>query len=185
MADDIAWETLDSAVAYECPGFDVVHEDVRLPDGTRTDYDYVSEPPAVVVLPFRGPGGPGDDVVVIEEWRQAVDRVNRGLPAGGVEPSDDDLAAAARRELAEETGHEAGGLAHLLSVEPANGIADSVHHFFVATDCAPTAAQRLDDDETIRVETVPYAALLEAVLADEVRDGRAATAVLRYAADRD
>jgi len=178
--NELAWDTLDREVAYSCPGFDVVHDDVRLPGGAETDYDYLSEPPAVVVLPFRGDGGPGDDVVVIEEWRQAVGRVNRGLPAGGVEPGDDDLAAAAHRELAEETGHEAGSVEQLLSVEPANGIADSVHHYFVARDCAPAGDQRLDDDESIRVETTPYEELRAAVLADEVRDGRAATAVLRF-----
>ncbi|MFB6120421.1 MAG: NUDIX hydrolase [Halobacteriaceae archaeon] len=182
--NELAWETVAREVAYSCPGFDVVHEDVRLPDGTETDYDYLSEPPAVVVLPFLGDGGPGDDVVTIAEWRQAVGRVNHGLPAGGVEPADATLAAAAHRELAEETGHEADAVDHLLSVEPANGIADSVHHYFVARDCAPTATQRLDSDESIRVETTPYTDLRDAVLADEVRDGRAATAVLRFECGR-
>ncbi|MFB6146276.1 MAG: NUDIX hydrolase [Halobacteriaceae archaeon] len=185
MSDELAWETLDREVAYTCPGFDVVHEDVRLPDGTETDYDYVDEPPAVVVLPFRdGDDENGTEVLVIEEWRQAVDRVNRGLPAGTVEPEDEDLAAAARRELAEETGHAAETVEHLLTVEPANGIADSVHHYFVARGCRPDAGQRLDRDESIRVGTAAYADLRDDVLAGAVRDGRTALAVLRYECGR-
>jgi ADP-ribose pyrophosphatase len=176
--DQLAWETLSSETAYTCPGFDVVHEDVRLPDGTETDFDYLSEPPAVVILPFT----PEGDVVLIEEWRQAVDRVNRGLPAGTTEPTDEDFATAARRELAEETGYEAEQVEPLETVEPANGVANAVHHHFVARDCTPTAEQDLDHDESIRVRTASFDDLYAEVLAGDVRDGRMVLALLAYAA---
>ena len=174
--DDLRWETLDSQTAYSCPGFDVVTDDVRFPDGTEDEYDYLSEPPAVVILPFT----PDDEIVVIEEWRQAVDRINRGLPVGGVEPDDESLAAAARRELSEETGYEAESVSQMTTVEPANGIADSVLHFFVARDCRPTAAQDLDHNESIRTDTTSFEELRAAVAADDVRDGRTALGVLYY-----
>ncbi len=178
MRDELAWETVESRVVYECPGFDVVHDEVRLPDGTETDFDYLSEPPAVVVLPFT----PDGDVVLIEEWRHAVGRVNRGLPVGTVESDDDDLAAATRRELAEETGHEAGAVEPLRTVEPSNGIADSVHHYFLAHDCEPTADQDLDFDESIRVVPTDYDSFRAAVRDGEIRDGRAVTGLLSYEA---
>lgn len=171
--DALAWETLNSTVAYSCPGFDVRSETVRLPAGIETDYDYVDEPPAVVVLPFTEEG----DVVVIDEWRQAVGRASRGLPAGTVDGADADLAAAAKRELLEETGYETATLSHLLTVEPANGIANSVHHHFVARECRSTGSQRLDPDESIRVETVSWGAFKDAAAAGELRDGRALTAI--------
>lgn len=174
--DSLAWETLQSSVGYTCPGFDVRHEVVCLPDGTETDFDYVDEPPAVVVLPFT----PAGDVVYIEEWRQAVGRVNRGLPAGTMEPDDDEPATAVRRELAEETGYEAGTVEHLVTVEPANGIANSVHHHYVARGCEPTAEQRLDFDESIRVGTTSYESLLADLREGELRDGRAVTALSYY-----
>jgi len=178
MSDELEWQTLGRETAYTCPGFDVVHEGVRLPGGTVTDYDFLSEPPAVVVLPFTDDG----DVVVIEEWRQAVKRVNRGLPAGTVDPADDGLRAAAHRELAEETGYAAESVDHLVSVEPANGIADSVHHHFVAHGCTPDGEQELDHDESIRVDTTSYEALSTSVAAGDCRDGRAALAVTYYEA---
>ena len=176
-ADALAWETLASETDYTCPGFEVVRDEVRLPDGTETDFHYVSEPPSVVVLPFTDDG----DVVVIEEWRQAVDRVNYGLPAGGLEAEDDDLDAAARRELAEETGYEAAAVEHLATYEPTNGLFDSVFHYVVARGCTPTAEQDLDDNESIRVDTASFPELRDRALAGDLRDGRSALAVLQYA----
>ncbi|WP_255150844.1 NUDIX hydrolase [Halorarius halobius] len=178
MTDDpLAWETLDSAVDYTCPGFDVQRDDVRLPDGTETEFHFLTEPDSVVVLPFT----PDGDVVVIEEWRQAVKRVNRGLPAGGLEPGDDDVATAARRELAEETGYEAGTVERLCTYEPANGLLDATFHYVVAHDCEPTAEQDLDFNESIRVEEAAFDDLRADCLAGEMRDGRSALAILQYA----
>ena len=178
MADELEWESLGRETAYTCPGFEVVHEGIRLPDGTITDYDYLSEPPAVVVLPFTE----DEEVVVIEEWRHAVQRVNRGIPAGTVDPSDDGLGEAVHRELEEETGYTAAAIHHLISVEPANGIADSVHHHFVATGCTPDGEQDLDQNESIRVGTASYEALSTEVAAGDCRDGRTAMAVTYFEA---
>lgn len=171
--EGLEWKTVDTDVAYSCSGFDVVSQHVELPDGTETEFDYLSEPPAVVILPFTET----EDVVVIDEWRQAVRRVNRGIPAGTVEQTDDDLTEAARRELREETGYEAGTIEPLLTVEPTNGFADSVHHYFVARDCSPSRDQQLDGDESIDVSKTSIQALRQSVLDGEIRDGRLVTAL--------
>lgn len=175
-ADELAWELRDRSTGYTCPGFDIVHDEVRLPDGTETDFDFVTEPPAVVVLPFTEDG----DVVLIEEWRQAVARVNRGLPAGSLELDDDDLAAAAHRELTEETGYRADRVDHLTTLEPSNGISDSVHHHFVAHGCTEADGQALDYDETIRTVLADYDDVLAAIEAGNWRDGRSALTVLYF-----
>jgi ADP-ribose pyrophosphatase len=174
--DGLAWTTTGSETEYTCPGFSVRRDDVRLPDGTETDFHSVEDPPAVVILPFT----PDGDVVVIEEWRQAVGRVNRGLPAGTVDAADEDLDAVARRELAEETGYEPDSLSYLCAVEPANGLLDSVHHYYLARGCDPTAERDLDFNESIRVAVTDYDALLADVLDGTVRDGRTVVGVTRY-----
>ncbi|MFB6266750.1 MAG: NUDIX hydrolase [Halodesulfurarchaeum sp.] len=173
---ELAWETTEREVAYTCPGFDIVHETVRLPDGTETDFDYLHDEPAVVILAFT----PEEDLVVIDEWRQSVKRVNRGLPAGSVEPEDGDLAAAARRELEEETGYVPDAVERLGSFEPANGVTDAVFTYFVATGCRPTGEQALDENESISVRTTTMATLRERLAAGDLQDGRTALGVLLY-----
>ena len=196
MSDDteLAWETVGTELEYDCPGFGVRRDDVRLPDGRETDYHYVDEPPAVVILPLTA----DSEAVLVEEWRQAVGRVNRGLPAGTVEratepadapepwfdadPTYESVETAARRELAEETGYEADEIHRLTSVEPSNGVSQTVHHHVLATGCTPGSGQDLDDDETIRVATTAFEELRDAVLAGEVQDGRTALAVHQFLA---
>jgi ADP-ribose pyrophosphatase len=175
-ADPLAWETTSSGVPYTCPGFEIRRDEVRLPGGAETDYDYLHDDPAVVVLGFTPDG---EDVVLVEEWRHAVGRVNRALPAGSVEPGED-LHVAARREFGEETGYEPDSIEQYATYEPANGISDAVHHYFVADGCTPTGSQSLDDDESIRVDTQSYDDLVAAVRDDEIRDGRTALGVLQY-----
>jgi len=171
-----SWETVRKDVSYTCPGFEIVTDTVRLPDGEETTFDYLSEDESVVVLPFT----PSGEVVVIEEWRQAVGRHNHGLPAGSLEPGEDSEVGV-RRELREETGYEVGSIERLTTVEPANGFSDAVFHYYAAYDCEPTAEQDLDHNETITVDLTSFDALVTAARKGELRDGRTAFGVVYYA----
>lgn len=179
MADQsLEWSVLEQETAYSCPGFDVIREIVSLPNGITTDFDYVTEPPSVVILPFT----PSGDVVVVEEWRQAVGRCNRGLPAGTSEQIDTTLAETARRELREETGYTPSKIQPLGTFEPANGLAAIEHHYFVASDCERVGEPMHDEDESIRVNVIPWDDLYAAAIDGALLDGRTVLGLLYYQA---
>lgn len=168
------WETLSREQSYGCEAFEVFTDRVRLPDGSESRFDYVSEPPSAVVLPLTV----DDEVVVLKEYRHAVGRVATGLPGGSLEPEDVDIQATAVRELLEESGYRAGTLEQLAVAEPANGLLDSERHYFRATDCEPSVDTARDADESIRVRTMEYDELLSQVIDGEIQDERTITAVL-------
>jgi ADP-ribose pyrophosphatase len=70
---------------------------------------------------------------------------------------------------------------YLTTKEPANGLFDSVHHYFVARGCEPTGEQELDFNESIRVGVAPFDELMELALADALPDGRSAIGLYHYA----
>lgn len=109
---------------------------------------------------------PQREVVLVRQWRFGPRANTLEIPGGMVDPGEEH-GAAARRELAEETGFTAERWRYLGSVLPNPAIHDNRLHTWLAEDCALTAAPEPDEGEDIRVETMPLEECLEAAL-----DGR-------------
>ena len=76
------WERLSSEKKMETPYFALRLDKLRLPDGAVKDPYYVIErPDAAIVFPLTESG----EVVLVRQYRPAIDRIELGLPAGLVE----------------------------------------------------------------------------------------------------
>lgn len=122
----------------------VVVRRYRMPDGTEVDWDLLVTPPSVTVLALTD----DDRVVLVEQYRPGPGHVVRSLPGGLVDPGEAPAAAAAR-ELLEETGYAAASVEEVGTIEPLN--ATSPWHVTVARGCTRVAEQDLDAFEDIRV----------------------------------
>ena len=98
-------------------------------------------------------------LLLIEQHRPPVDRRVIELPAGlvGDTPGDEDedIAAAARRELLEETGYVADEMTVLTEAVPSAGLASEVVTLLRATGLRKTAGGGGVDGEEITVHLVP------------------------------
>src|SRR6185503_1822933 len=104
---------------------------------------------------------PARELVLVEQYRPAVRRRCVELPAGLVGDvagrESESLAAAAHRELAEETGFEAREMVELGAGPIAVGVTDEIVTFFEARGLARVGTGGGDDSEDITVHVVPVA----------------------------
>jgi ADP-ribose pyrophosphatase len=125
--------------------FDVDRDRVRMPNGREVVVDIVRHPRSVVLLPVPEPG----HIVLIRQYRYAVNRWLWELPAGSVDPGEEPEAAA-RRECHEEIGQVPDTIVRLAALYPTPGYCDEEMYFFRLSGLAETAeTAALDEDEDI------------------------------------
>lgn len=118
-------------------------DEVLLPDGRRAVREVVRHPGAVVVVACPGP----DRILLVNQFRYAIGRMSLELPAGKLDPGEQP-AAAALRELAEETGWRAQSCRLITLFYSTPGFSDERMYLFEAENLSP-GAQQPDDDEWI------------------------------------
>jgi 8-oxo-dGTP pyrophosphatase MutT (NUDIX family) len=101
------------------------------PDGSTFERDVVHHPGAVSVVPVLGQSG---EVVMIRQYRAAVDRVLLEIPAGKRDVAGEPPEETARRELIEEIGMRAGRLERLAEFFNSPGFSDEHSFVFMALD---------------------------------------------------
>lgn len=152
-------------------------DDVRLPDGNTAQRELVRHIGAVCVIPVTD-----DGMVVMErQYRYPVDEIILEIPAGKLDSREEDHAAAALRELEEETGYRAGKLIPLGKFYPACAYSDEAIWMYLAKDLENGSCHR-DSDEFLDVELIPLKELVRQVLAGEIPDAKTQIAVLKAAA---
>lgn len=140
------------------------------------DRDVVEHPGSVVVIPLVAPG----EVCLVEVVRVAVGETLLELPAGTLDRAET-LAAAAARELAEETGYRAGSLTPLGALWMSPGILHERMHLFVAEDLVP-GPQALEPGEQIRTRVLPVAEAIAMCLDGRIQDAKTVAGLLLWAA---
>ncbi|GAB4146057.1 MAG: NUDIX hydrolase [Sphingomonadales bacterium] len=100
---------------------------------------------------------PARELVLVQQHRPALGRDCLELPAGlvGDEDRAEALETAARRELLEETGFEAGRWRYLFDAASSAGMTDEAPAFFLAGDLRRVAPGGGDDSENITVHLAP------------------------------
>ncbi|MGK4578597.1 NUDIX hydrolase [Kitasatospora sp. HPMI-4] len=123
--------------------------DVRQPDGVRTDYHVVRLRDVAVTAAVD------DQRRVLMLWRHrfVTDTWAWELPMGLIEDGETPAAAAAR-ELEEETGWRPEAMRELIYAQPAAGITDSQHFVFRA-DGARRVSEPTERNESDQLEWIP------------------------------
>lgn len=141
---------------------------VKLPTGHTVDMEIVRHPGSVVLLPIPQPGS----IILIRQYRYAIDRWIWELPAGSLKRNEDPDAAAAR-ECEEEIGLVPGKLTRLRGYYPTPGFCDEEMIYYRCEDLrppAPDSTAQQDADEAIEPRTFTLAEARALVETGEIVD---------------
>jgi len=167
------FEVVRSDRIYDSPWCGLRRDFLRLDDGREQEHHVIEISDAVCVLPVRTDGR----IVMIGQFRHAHGKTHWEVPAGRINAGEAP-AAAAHRELREETGHRAGRLVPLPGFHPTNGISAHWSYLFAALDCELEGALELDPCERLIVQTFTPMECAALLRAGQIEDGFSALALL-------
>ena len=168
------WERLGSKRLLANRYFSLRSDRLRLPDGGIKDpYFILERPDAAIVFPITA----DDEVVLVRQYRPPLEMMELGLPAGLVEEGERPEEAA-RRELAEETGHTGGQWEPLGSLASSPSLKDNWAYLFLASGVEETAAPDPDEHELVEVVRVSVEDLPALIRGGEIVSSSGVAAVM-------
>ena len=159
-------DVLSHTRVFDGKVFDVDRDTVRMPNGRDVTVDVIRHVRSVVLLPVPEPG----HIVLIRQYRYAVNRWLWELPAGCVDDGEEPDAAA-RRECHEEIGLVPDTLVRLASFYPTPGYCDEEMIFYRLSGLStPSQAATVDEDEDIEPRTFRIAEAREMIRRGQIVD---------------
>jgi len=162
---------VSSKKIFEGPVFRVFSEQVREPDGVRVRRDIVRHHGSIVILALDEDQSRRPPRVLLErQYRHAAGTRMWELPAGSLEPGENKLAAA-KRELAEETGYTAARWQKALFFYVSPGFLDESMVVYLARGLKRGQAHP-EDDERIVTRFFPLPQAIRMGMTGKIKDAK-------------
>jgi ADP-ribose pyrophosphatase len=170
MAD---YDILEHSTVFTGKVFRVDRDRVRMPNRRECTVDVIRHPPSVVIVPVPEPG----HVILIRQFRYAVQRLLWELPAGSVDEGETPETAA-RRECHEEIGLVPETVVRLGAFHPTPGYCDEEMIVFRASGLNESSeAAAVDEDEDIEPRTFTIPEAREMIRRGEITDMKTVVAL--------
>jgi ADP-ribose pyrophosphatase len=162
---------------YEGKIFSLWGGRVALDNGDTAIREYVRHAGGVAIVPVID-----NHVILIRQFRIAIERELIELPAGRLEPNEDP-ADCARRELEEEIGYRAAELIPLASYFSSVGFTDERMHIFLALE-PEKATSKLEADERIHEVILSVESIQEKLDSQSFEDAKTIIGLREFLAYR-
>ena len=158
--------TLSTERMFDGKVFEIDRDRVQMPNGREVTVDIVRHNRSVVLLPMPDP----KHIVLVRQYRYAVNRWLWELPAGSVDAGEEPEAAA-KRECHEEIGQVPDTIVRLGTFLPTPGYCTEEMIFYRLSGLhVPDYAAEPDEDEDIEVQTFPLGEIRAMIRRGEIVD---------------
>ena len=157
---------------------ELAYKDHVLINDKRSIWDYIQHNGAAAVVPILNNG----KILLVRQYRNALDRYTLELPAGKVDSKDEPRRICAFRELEEETGYKVASpddLEFLIRIDTMVAFGDEEIDIFVARNLIKSE-QHLDEDESIDIEEWELEELVDLIYKGELKDSKTVAAIIAY-----
>jgi len=137
-----------------------------MPSGRKTTREIVEHSDCVAIVAVDSE----DKVLLVNQFRKAVEKELLEIPAGGMEPGEDPVTAVSR-EMQEETGYLPRKLERLGGFYSAPGYCTEYLHLYLATDLVPSQLFA-EDTEGIRLVRVPLHQVTSLITSGRISDAK-------------
>ena len=172
------YKRLDRELVYKGVIVDFYQDTMQIPNGTTAKWDFINHKGAAACVAVKKNG----NLVMVRQYRNALERETIEIPAGGINPGED-MRLAALRELEEETGYKAGKFEFLLSIRTTVAFCNELIDIYLAEDLEE-GEQHLDEDEYLEIVEYPLSELLDMIEKGVIQDSKTVSAILAYSRKR-
>lgn len=171
------WKVLERELEKDYRIFQVENRKALSPrTGKTLDIKAICFPPWVMILALTS----ANEAIMIRQYRHGIEQVCLELPGGLVDPQDNSPAAAAERELLEETGYGVSKIVKLGSCYPQPAVLNNKGHFFLGTQAEKVAEPTLDEGEDIEIVHIPINDVPQMIEKGEITHGMVMLAYFFY-----
>ena len=164
---------LSSEEIFNGVAIHLFRDEILLPNGKKGVREVIRHPGAVCVLPVTD----NNEVIFVNQFRYAFNKVTLEVPAGKLEKGEDPLDAALR-ELSEETGLSAENITFMGELYTTPALIDEVIYMYLATGLTQ-GEQHPDEDEFINSFKMPFDEAIEMVMSGEIKDSKTQLLLLK------
>lgn len=170
------FKRLNRELVYQGKVVGFYKDTIQVPNGNVVEWDFLGHRGAAAVLPVKEDGS----IILIRQYRNALDEYVLEIPAGGFEETDASSIIAAGRELEEETGYTCDELQPLLSIYTTLAYCNEKIDIFLARNLKQGKINP-DENEFITVETYHLDEVLKMIYQGVIQDSKTVSAILAYA----
>ena len=167
-------KTLSSRLIYDGQIVKLRVDTVRMPGGRETRREIVEHSDCVAIVAIDN----DNNVLLVKQFRKAVEKELLEIPAGGVDPGEDPVTAV-RREMQEETGYLPRKVERLGGFYSTPGYCTEYLHLYLATDLTPSQLFA-EDTESIKLVRVPISQIPGLITSGSICDAKSVAGLLIY-----